>query len=274
MKRYALSQMIGALSLGLLSTTAAVADEKRDLTYSFNVAVTSDYIFRGFTQTAGAPTGQLGFDVTWGKFYAGMWSSGLDFGNDAVTGKQTARAEVDLYAGFKPVWNNITFDFGVIYYAYPRALDNRLTTAFAREANYVEFKAGMSREIWKDGTLSSTLFISPDYTNETGRVLTTETQFSQVLPVIAGWTPTFSALLGSQYGRDQTYRDFVGNGDKRYMYWNVGIAFGWEKFSIDLRYWDTNIKDNNVAGGGINGFCSGKLFGCDERVVGTIKFTY
>jgi uncharacterized protein (TIGR02001 family) len=270
----ALLKSIGAVALGLLSVTAVVADEKRDLTYSFNVAVTSDYIFRGFTQTAGAPTGQAGFDITWGKFYAGVWGSGLDFGTETGTGKHTARAELDLYAGFKPVWNNITFDLGIIYYAYPGARDNRTTTAFAREADYVEFKAGMSRELWKDGTLASTLFISPDYTNGTGRVITSETQLSQVLPAIAGWTPTVSALLGSQYGRDQNFRDVVGNGDKRYMYWNAGVAFAWEKFTIDLRYWDTNIKDNNATGGGINGFCSGKLFGCDERVVGTIKFTY
>jgi uncharacterized protein (TIGR02001 family) len=265
-----IAQGIGAVALAALTATSSVADEKRELSYSFNVAVTSDYIFRGFTQTAGAPTGQAGFDLTWGKFYAGIWGSGLDFGNDGITGKNTARAEIDLYAGFKPVWNNITFDFGVIYYAYPGALDNRLTTAFDREANYVELKAGMSREIWKDGTLASTLFFSPDYTNSTGRVITTETQFSQVLPAVAGWTPTFSALLGSQYGRDQRYIAFVGNGDKRYMYWNAGVAFAWEKFTLDLRYWDTNIKDNNLA----NGFCSGKVFGCDERIVGTIKFTY
>lgn len=265
---------ISALALTALAATSAIADEKRELGYSFNVAVTSDYIFRGFTQTAGAPTGQAGFDVTWGKFYAGVWGSGLDFGNDVITGKSTARAEVDLYAGFKPEWNKITFDLGVIYYAYPGALDNRITTLIDREANYVELKAGMSREIWKDGTLASTLFFSPDYTNTTGRVITTETQFSQVLPAIAGWTPTFSAMLGSQYGRDQRYIALVGNGDKRYMYWNAGVAFGWEKFTIDLRYWDTNIKDNNATGGGINGFCSSKVFGCDERFVGTIKFTY
>lgn len=265
------SSRIAVAALATLALASATrAEEKRELAYSLNVALTSDYIFRGFTQTARTATGQAGFDLTWGKFYAGVWGSGLDFGNDFVSGKSTARGEVDLYAGFKPVWNNINFDFGVIYYAYPGALDNRITTVLDREADYVELKAGISREIWKDGTLASTLFFSPDYTNTTGRVFTSETQFSQVFRPIAGWTPTFSALLGSQYGRDQRYVALVGNGEKNYLYWNVGLTFTWEKFTIDLRYWDTNIKDN----GPIRGFCTSQVLECDERVVATIKFTH
>jgi uncharacterized protein (TIGR02001 family) len=249
----------------------AQAEEKRELGYSFNVALTSDYVFRGFTQTAGTATGQAGFDITWGKFYAGIWGSGLDFGRDANGGAATARGELDLYAGFKPEWNKITFDFGVIYYAYPGARDNRGSTLLDREADYWELKAGSSREIWKGGTLGGTFFYSPDYTNSTGRVITSETTFTQEIDhKVGGWTPTLSVLVGNQYGRDQRYRDLVGNGDKKYMYWNAGVAFAWEKFTIDFRYWDTNIKNNGTAAG----FCSSNVFGCDERYVATLKFTY
>ena len=61
---------------------------------------------------------------------------------------------------------------------------------------------GGSAEIWKDGTLGVTVFFSPDYQYETGNVWTIETGFSQVLPKIGMFTPTFSALLGYQVGDD------------------------------------------------------------------------
>jgi hypothetical protein len=42
-----------------------------------------------------------------------------------------------------------------------------------------------------------------------------------------------------------------------------------EKWSLDLRYWDTNIDRVDV-----NNPCSKSLFACDERFVATLKFTY
>ena len=85
------------------------------------------------------------------------------------------------------------------------------------------------------------------------------------------FTPTFSALLGYQVGDDAGYSARVGNGDDNYLYWNAGVTFGFlEKWSLDLRYWDSNLGSN--AGG--NGFCTGQTFQCDERFVATLKFTY
>ncbi len=94
---------------------APAADEGRKLTWSFNLGGTSDYVFRGISQTDNDPTMQGGLDVGYGIFYAGVWASGLDFSNIA----SEAQVEVDFYAGIKPVWGPATFDLGVIYYAYP-----------------------------------------------------------------------------------------------------------------------------------------------------------
>ena len=41
-------------------------------------------LLRGFSLTGAASTGQAGFDLTWGKFYAGLWASGLNFGDDQI----------------------------------------------------------------------------------------------------------------------------------------------------------------------------------------------
>ena len=79
-------------------------------------------------------------------------------------------------------------------------------------------------------------------------------------------TPTFSSLLGYQTGDDPGY--FTAAGDDNYLYWNTGVTLGFgDRFSLDFRYWDTNISD-------AGGFCSGQLFQCDERFVATAKVTY
>ncbi len=262
-----------AAMLATSVASSALADDKREFKYSFNVGVTTDYVFRGFSQTAEKPTGQAGLDLTYGILYAGIWGSGLNYGNDIVSGDNIAKAEIDFYAGIKPVWQGITFDLGVIYYAYPNAKDNHLT-AIDGELDYVEAKLGWSREIWKGGTFTSTYFYSPDYTNSTGRAWTSETNFAQELPTFHGLTPTISALIGYQKGGSDRYRLLVGNGDNSYLYWNAGLTLGLEKFSLDLRYWGTNIDNSNTAAPFSTNFCKGATFQCDDRFVATVKFTY
>ena len=260
--------LTAAVAAGLAG--AALADEKPELKLSYNVGITSDYVFSGFSQTAERPTGQAGIDVTYGIWYAGIWGSGLDFGRE--NGKAIGKAEIDFYAGVKPIWKGITFYLGVIYYTYPGAYDNK--TVIDGELNYVELKAGASREVWKGGTLSSTYYFSPDNTNSTGKTITSETGFSQELPALHGITPTLSALVGYQKGDSDRYVALVANGRDNYWYWNAGVTLGWEKFSLDLRYWDTNIKNDNSVNGFSSNFCKGTTFQCDERFVATFKFTY
>jgi uncharacterized protein (TIGR02001 family) len=254
---------------------APVEEPKRDWQLTANFAVTSEYVFRGFSQSAENPTVQAGLDLTYKWFYAGLWGSGLDFGADPVRpGQDIAHLEIDYYAGVKPVVGRFTFDFGAIYYTYPRAFDPGQAALF-RELDYFELKAGVSAEAWKDATLGVTVFYSPEYTNDTGRVWTVEGAFTQVLPKLRDITPTLGAVLGYQSGDGIRYRALVGNGSDDYLYWNIGLTLGFhERFTLDLRYWDTDIKSNNAAAGFIDGFCTGQTFQCDEHFVATAKVTY
>lgn len=274
-------ELVAAAALSFATTTAMAdgvpggsvkdapaAEPKRDWTLTANFALTTDYVFRGFSQSAQSPTVQAGVDFTYKLFYMGLWGSGIDFGQDASrVGRDIAHVEVDLYAGIKPVVGKATFDLGVIYYTYPNSFTNNTTATF-RDLNYVELKAGVSYEAWKDGTLGFTAFWSPNYTNDTGSVVTLEGTVAQVLPKLRDITPTFSALLGYQAGDDTRFTTLVGNGSSDYLYWNAGMALGFgDNFSVDLRYWDTNINNANK-------FCSGSTFQCDERFVVTAKVTY
>jgi uncharacterized protein (TIGR02001 family) len=177
-----------------------------------------------------------------------------------------ASVEMDWYAGFKPKTGPITWDLGFIYYSYPDASTPYL------DLNYYEFKIGASAEIWKDGTLGVTAFYSPDYQLESGATWTIETGFVQAFSKVWMFTPSVSALLGYQTNSGTaSYRFSYGNGEDQYFYWNAGLTLGFlEKWSLDLRYWDTDLSNAGH-------FCDGDVTGtfqCDARFVATLKFTY
>jgi uncharacterized protein (TIGR02001 family) len=263
----------GAMAQSAAPAAAAPEDAWK---FSYNIGATSDYIFRGFSQAKRGPAVQGGIDGTYGSFYVGAWASTVKFNNatDPFVGQAfTAPVELDVYGGIKPVWKtalgDFNFDLGAILYSYP---GGRSPNA---NLNYVEGKVGVSKELWKDGTLSQTFFYSPTYQLNTGRVWTSETSFTQALSAIGKVVPSVSVLYGYQAGNALAYKAAFSNGEKSYSYWNGGVTFTYdEKLSLDLRYWDTNIKDNNVSGGGGTGFCTGAVFQCTSRAVATIKYTW
>ena len=74
-----------ALSTALLSGIGATAAQAFDV--SANVALVSDYRFRGISQTGTDAAVQGGFDASWEPgFYLGTWASSVDFGGDNDTG--------------------------------------------------------------------------------------------------------------------------------------------------------------------------------------------
>jgi uncharacterized protein (TIGR02001 family) len=218
----------------------------RQFTFSANVGVTSDYVFRGFSQKNENPALQGGFDIGYGLFYAGVWGSGVDFGEDATTLQSLGRVEIDYYAGIKPTLGPVNFDLGIIYYTYPGAFDP------AAETDYFEGKFGASTSFNKL-TIAGTVFYSPDYTLELGPATTLEGGLSYELPAVANITPTVSGLVGTTLFSDNSALDYV--------YWNAGVGLGFSSnFSIDLRYWGTSEE----------GFCGVQNL-CDDRFVATAK---
>lgn len=251
MSKTILAAVAAAFSAALVTVPATAADlggsikdapaeePKRRCSFSMNIGGTSDYVFRGISQTLEDPAAQGGVDATCGMFYAGVWASTVDFGK----GPGSADIEVDLYAGIKPTWGPLTFDLGVIYYAYPNAKDNNVVVG---EYDYVELKGGVSGT-WNKITLGATLFYSPEYTGETGETLFTEVSAAYELPAVGAFTPSISGLFG--------HGEFFDNsGD--YNYWNAGLSLAVDKFTFDFRYWDSDINSCSI---------------CDERFVFTAK---
>jgi uncharacterized protein (TIGR02001 family) len=84
-----------------------------------NLGLTSDYRFRGISQSQNAPAVQGGIDYTHSSgFYVGNWNSSVS--SQVYT--QGAGVESDLYAGWKKdVYKGLTIDVGSYNYFYPRA---------------------------------------------------------------------------------------------------------------------------------------------------------
>jgi uncharacterized protein (TIGR02001 family) len=96
------------------AATAASAPTP-DWTITGNMALSSEYRFRGLAQTNKNPEFSGGFDVTHvSGFYFGNWNSNID-----STQYQGANIEMDFYAGYRGTWGDLGYDIGGYYYYYP-----------------------------------------------------------------------------------------------------------------------------------------------------------
>lgn len=76
---------------------------------SANASVTTNYVFRGVTQTDDGPAIQGGLDYNHENgLYAGAWASNMEEG-----------LEIDVYAGFtKSINPDVNIDLGLLFYNY------------------------------------------------------------------------------------------------------------------------------------------------------------
>lgn len=117
--------VIAVLAATLAATALpAFADEPAS-PVSFNLSVTSDYRYRGISQTRLKPALQGGVDYAHASgFYIGAWASTLKWIKDSGG---SGDIEIDTYAGYKTeVGSGFTVDVGVLRYNYP---NNKLGTS-------------------------------------------------------------------------------------------------------------------------------------------------
>lgn len=202
-----------AAAAALLATAGAASAQ--DVDFSFNAALTSDYVFRGFSQTNEDPAFQVGADVTYGSFYAGAWASGVDFGD-------TTDVEADLYGGYRTEVSGFAVDLGVIAYLYTNAPSSA-------DYNYIETKAAVSRAIGPV-TAGVALYYSPDFfgPNKDDQALYSE--------VNASWAPIDKVTVSGAVGFQA-----VEQVDD-YTTWNLGVSYALAStVSLDVRYFDTDV---------------------------------
>jgi len=219
-----------------------------------NVALTTDYVFRGQSQTDQQPAIQGGFEAYYLPLYAGVWASNVNFGgadsnSDGIADSAVADIELDWYGGIRHALGGVEADLGVIYYNYPNAADR------VAELDYWELKAGLAGPLIAGLEAGLTVFYAWDYTGQVGENWVFEGTLKKSLARLGPFAPVLSGLLARNEG-DQSA------GGLDYWYWNAGLELGFlERFAFDIRYWDTDI-----AGCGAR-----RLFQCDERAVATLS---
>ncbi len=190
---------------------------------SANVALTSDYIWRGVTQTMEDPAIQGGFDLNHASgFYVGTWGSNVRFVEEGAP-SDGANVELDLYAGFGgSLANGVAYDLRYTRFLYPNGTD----------LDFGEFQVSGT---FKDVTLLYAF--SPDVGAVDTNTHYVELGYKYALP------NDFS--LGVNAG----YYSFDDDGFEDYANWKLSIGKTWSGFDFSLAYTDTDLKDNELADG-------------------------
>ena len=236
---------------------------------AFGAAITSDYNFRGISQSALGPAGFAYFEPRFNitpdlQLYGGIAATSVKLATDPA-------AEIDLYGGIRPTFGPLAFDFGGIYYWYPR---ERQFCGLAGPAPFLgpcggypafpngnttladtDFWEVYGKVLWTVNpmiALGANVYYSPSWLNTgaSGTYASGTAKFTapeNFLPngitmYVSGeagyyWLGTTDFVLG-------VFVDNAGTGGWNlpdYAYWNVGIGFSWKVFTLDLRYHDTNL---------------------------------
>jgi uncharacterized protein (TIGR02001 family) len=121
---------LSQLSIATLFTvvaSAAFAQAKApepDYNLSYNVGLTTDYRYRGISQTSRKPAVQGGLDFAHKNgLYIGAWASSIDWikddGKTAAVDAGNTRLELDIYGGYKGSAGPVSYDIGLLQYVYP-----------------------------------------------------------------------------------------------------------------------------------------------------------
>ena len=106
-----------SIKIALTSMFLILSSYASAVEISRNVGLSSDYIWRGMTQTNGDIAVNGGFDLSTDMgFYLGTWASNANVTNASGT----ASMELDIYLGFSgEMAENMTYDVGYISVIYP-----------------------------------------------------------------------------------------------------------------------------------------------------------
>jgi len=237
-----------ALILGATVTPVSAQIETSVGTFSPTIAVTSNYLFRGISQTDRNPALQAGLEYgyTVGMFtpYLGTFISTVRF-PDGAGGRLRQHVELDLYGGLRvtPI-ENLTLDVGTISYMYPRNTVDKLPNAQgvgSPQWNEVYGKAAYDFGVAK---VVGSVYYTSAFTAASGTGWYYEAGADVPLPI---WDLTASARVGRQ-----TVDKNANFGFPDYTTWNLGVSRDFFGFLVAATYSDTNIKKGATLGSDIN----------------------
>jgi uncharacterized protein (TIGR02001 family) len=202
---------------------------------SATITFTTDYRFRGISQTSRAPgyQGSLDFEyelAPYATIFAGIWSSNINFG--------TAFVEIDVYGGLKgKITDQLSYTLQFVGYLYPGEGNGQV--------NYFEVIPSLSYDF---GILSLTggVALSPNYTGNSGFAAWPYVDVSVPIPLDIVKPYKLAAIGHFGYQAIDRNSKF---GAPDYAEWAVGVGATVYGFDLQLKYVDTDLKRGQCFGG-------------------------
>jgi len=212
--------------------------ESKLVDFAFGLRAASDYNFRGISQSdrGFSPQGYGELQFFDNFLYAGVAGYGVDLPTKPL-------AEIDLTAGIRPKLGPLTFDFGVIRYVYPDetqfVVDGPLTP---KDTDFTEFAGKVSWTYQDALTLGAGVFAANDWLGSGADATYVNVTAKYVIP--ESILPAGFAISGEFGHYDLGTATDPGPAFKLvdYNYWNAGVSYTWDKFTLDLRYHDTDLN--------------------------------
>jgi uncharacterized protein (TIGR02001 family) len=293
--------VVAMVADGLLSTSAVAADMSM-LTkappaaapvspwdFAFGSATMSDYVFRGISQSnrkaslAGYSELRYNFNDSL-QAYVGSSGESIDFPNRAA-------AEIDFYGGIRPTFGKLALDFGYWYYWYPggQCFNDLLIpdclpslpngNVVKQDLSFWEVYGKATYNFTDAFSIGGSVNYSPSVLNSgaDGTFINGNLKYTlpTALPYNIGWFISgdvghwFLGTTDSFYCTTNIAGTACGgafpNGIpyKSYTTWDVGLSFTMNQFTLDLRYYDTDLSK-----GDCNAFTSAQTGGGTTNVTG------
>lgn len=256
MKLVKFAAVATVLTAGIASANAADVISIPGVTTTGNVTLTTDYRFRGISQTSNNPAiqGAINFNHESG-LYLGLWGSSIE-----VKGS----AEMDITAGYATQLNLIpnvksTLDVGYIRYGYFGS-GKTLPDNEQPDYNEVFAKLGFSNAVVQGDSLVGGVNYSNEYFNHSDDFWYFSGTYTAPLADTG-----FGLVAGVGYNlfknKEMMAQAVGGDGkEDNYLDYKAGVNFGVQGLTAELAWVDNNIDSDNKIHDGTVQFSLSKAF--------------
>jgi uncharacterized protein (TIGR02001 family) len=219
------SKLLNSLMLAALAIPGVAMAE--DSPFSGNVSLTTDYLYRGITQTDHGGAIQGGFDyANPNGFYVGVWGSNISWLHDSgYTGDSSL--ELDTYGGYSGSFaGDFSYNVGFLRYNY----GGNSSAAVIANADTNEIYGSIG---WKT--------VSLKYSRSTGNLFGfADASGSGYIDLSGSYSLEGPGIdLGAHYGK-QTISG-SGNDGWGYSDYNVSVSKDFSGYGVKLTYSSTNV---------------------------------
>ncbi|MCQ4167076.1 TorF family putative porin [Tahibacter harae] len=216
------------LCVGAVLASTVFAASRAAAATSGTLALTSDYLFRGISQTNQKPALQGGIEYAHDSgFYLGAWGSNISWLSDysSAAAPISSSLELDVYAGWRGnLGESLKLDAGIYSYYYPGDYPHGFVRPYTTEV-YVGLALGPAALKYYHS--AGNLFGFADSDGSGYLDASVNYEFSP------GW------LLNAHAGRQRV----KGNSAASYTDWKLGLTRNFDRgWSLALAYADTDAE--------------------------------